>query len=53
MGTIISRVLLAMVMVALGNLMRMLDLCGRIRASHVNKRDCNEQQTMKEGSHLL
>lgn len=47
---IVSRVLVA---VASANLMRVLHLYSQIRASHVNERDGDDQQTLEDGSHVF
>lgn len=39
--------------VVLANLMRVLHLNSQIRASHVNERDGDDQQTLENGSHVF
>ena len=41
-----------LVPVALANLVRVLDLYGQIRASHITNRDSNDEQTLEDGSHV-
>ena len=49
-GVIVPRML---VTVSVANLMRMLHLDNQIRASHVEKSDGDDQQTLENGSHVI